>query len=156
MMNTFGGLDAVLTALSMAREITGEGKDSGLIRSLRCRGDLSTFADVVGTVATSLDDFDGWTLLAPTDDAFRNHCGVSDHRLMDPGYAEQLFRQHLVPRYLTREQIWSAAVVTTLAGQSLRVESIPRLGVSGAHLSDDDIRYRNGIVYAIDRLLVAH
>ncbi len=156
MMNTFGGLDAVLTALNMAREITGETHDGGLIRSLRSHGHMSTFADVVDAAATRFDEFDGWTLLAPTDDVFRDHFGIAGHRPVDPGYADQLLRRHLIPRFLSRERIWSAAVVTTLDGQPLRIESIPGLGVNGAHLGDDDIRYRNGIVYAINRLLLPH
>ncbi|MEO1582987.1 MAG: fasciclin domain-containing protein [Planctomycetota bacterium] len=110
--------------------------------------------------AELVDDIDaatGITVLAPTDAAF----GKLDQRAlentieMDPtGRLADVLRYHVIPERLTAAELASRRFVTTLDGQRLEIGTGRGLTIGGSTVRAADIEASNGIIHAIDAVLL--
>lgn len=97
---------------------------------------------------------DLYTIFIPENDAFQD-VEASLGRDLDPGRIPDLVRYHMAPGALTAEELAVSQSLKTLQGESLRFESDgASVRVGGASIVRPDIECTNGVLHAIDRLLV--
>lgn len=109
-----------------------------------------------------LDDFLGepgpYTILAPTDEAFEKLPAGTLESLLAPSSREQLLailKLHVVPGRIYADRAAAAASAPSLAGEDLRFSlEGGRLTVNGARIVRPDLEAANGVVHAIDRVLL--
>jgi hypothetical protein len=97
-----------------------------------------------------------FTVFAPTDDAFDDLPEGTVNRLLeDAGKLAAILAYHVVPgRFTTADAERLAGAVTTLEGSDLRISAKRRLTVNGAKVVHADLLAGNGVIHAIDRVLV--
>lgn len=96
-----------------------------------------------------------FTVFAPTDEAFRDlPAGVYEKLLKDRGKLKAVLNYHVVAGYFMVRDLKSGEVAT-LQGTSLTaVVSSSGVRVNEAHVTRADIAATNGIVHAIDVLIL--
>lgn len=120
---------------------------------------LATFAALLRKteLANVLGDPGPFTVFAPTDEAFDDlPSGEVEHLAEDEGKLAMLLAYHVVPGRFTSEQAARmAGGVTTIEGSDLRITDVPAgLTVNGARVVQPDIAADNGVIHAIDRVLL--
>jgi len=116
---------------------------------------------VAALVAAGLDDDlaapnGPFTVFAPTEAAFAAVPGEDLAALLEPANQaalQQLLLYHVVPGSLDSGDVLAAATLTTLEGSDLAVTVTPPT-VGGADLVTLDVGATNGIVHAVDAVLV--
>ena len=117
---------------------------------------------VAAVKAAGLEDAlrgDGpFTVLAPTDEAFAKIPREKLEALLQPanrGQLGEILKLHVLPGKLTARQLIAAGKAKTLQGGSV-VASIEdgRLTVNGAKVVATDVKADNGIIHAIDAVLL--
>ena len=133
--------------------------------------DVLATAEEAGTFETLLQAIDAaeltetlrgegpFTLFAPTDAAFAKLPEGELEALFDPENQEQLIdllKYHVVAEGLFIDYAVAAGAVETVQGQSLQVEaSDGKVLINGeAEVIDADITASNGMLHAIDTLLI--
>lgn len=113
------------------------------------------------SAAGLLDALDGegpFTLLAPTDAAFAALPEGELARLMEPGNRDELaaiLRGHVVPGALRAEEIAGlGGPLTGLDGAELSVAVDDEVRVAGTGIVAADIPATNGVIHAIDRVIL--
>ena len=99
-----------------------------------------------------------FTLLAPTDQAFAKIPKEKLDALLQPsnrGKLGEILKFHLIPGKLTAREVVAAGKARTVQGGSV-VASIEdgRLVVNGARVVATDVKADNGIIHAIDSVLI--
>jgi uncharacterized surface protein with fasciclin (FAS1) repeats len=96
-----------------------------------------------------------YTIFAPTDDAFRSlPAGALDAMLKDSGTLRPFLRNHIMAGALAANDILPGPL-KPLAGAQLRVTlEGSRIVVNGATVIDPDLRASNGVIHAVDAVLV--
>jgi uncharacterized surface protein with fasciclin (FAS1) repeats len=100
---------------------------------------------------------DAYTIFAPTDDAFDALPSGTVNRLFaDPEKLSAILAYHIVPgRFTSADAARLAGSVTTLEGSDLRIAGTPPdLTINGAHVVQADVVAENGVLHAIDQVLV--
>jgi uncharacterized surface protein with fasciclin (FAS1) repeats len=99
-----------------------------------------------------------FTVFAPTDEAFAKIPKETLESLLKPenrGKLGAILKLHVVPSKLEATQVAAAGKLRTLAGQSIPVSiDEGRLVVGGAKVIATDIKADNGIIHAIDAVLM--
>ena len=101
-----------------------------------------------------------FTVFAPTDEAFDKLAGDKVANLMKPEHREQLKRLlllHVVPGALMAEDLKKADSLKTESGQTLNVsvsQDFKDIKLADAHVILPKAEVRNGIVYALDTVLM--
>ncbi|KAI0230149.1 Transforming growth factor-beta-induced protein ig-h3 [Lamellibrachia satsuma] len=119
-------------------------------------GELVTALIVTG-LGNDLREEGPFTIFAPTDAAFRKAPQeVVDRILNNKEVLMKLLRYHVIERDLCSAAIISPTKITTREGQTLEVscDVSDRLTINGASASETDILASNGIIHAIDDLLI--
>lgn len=94
------------------------------------------------------------TLFAPTDDAFDQLDADAVAQLRsDPALLERVLRHHVVAARLTTDDLTTGPLLT-LADDELDVVVDGPAQVDGASIVDADVTALNGVVHAVDRLLL--
>ncbi|MCC6803605.1 MAG: fasciclin domain-containing protein [Anaerolineae bacterium] len=133
-----------------------------LIEVLQADGRFSTLLaliDAAGQTET-LSAGGPFTLLAPTDDAFAallGQLGMSpEQALTNPTLIRPVLLYHVVPgRYLYRHLTGGATLPTLLTDESVTFSlDAGILSVNGAPISDIDNLASNGVMYALDAVLL--
>lgn len=113
--------------------------------------------------ATQLDGAlsqDGpFTVFAPTDEAFRKQFTPEElNTLLLPENKAKLSRVlkfHVVPGNFSSQQVMEASSLKTLEGQSLPVEQTAGMvEIGDAKVVKTDVAARNGVIHAIDKVLM--
>ncbi|WP_152461315.1 fasciclin domain-containing protein [Roseivivax sp. THAF30] len=98
-----------------------------------------------------------FTVFAPTDEAFAAlPNGTLDALMMDDD-ADQLasiLTYHIVPRRLDVDDLRDGMTVSTLQGSSLEIENDGTVTVGGARIVSDAIPTSNGVIYAVDSVII--
>ena len=99
-----------------------------------------------------------FTVLAPTDEAFSKIPKEKLEALLQPankGQLAEILKFHVIPGRLTARQVVSAGKAKTLQGGSVSASiEEGRLVVGGAKVLATDIKADNGIIHAIDSVLI--
>ncbi len=98
-----------------------------------------------------------FTVFAPTDDAFDNLPeGTVNNLMQNVDKLTAILAYHIVPgRFESDDAARLSSAVTTLEGSDLRVaKTAIDLTVNGAHVIQTNIAADNGVLHAIDQMLV--
>jgi len=147
-----GGSDDSMDASS---ELTGIGTivdvavDSGTFETLVA---ALTAADLV----TTLSGEGPFTVFAPTDDAFANlPAGVLDGLLLPENKAllAQILTYHVLSGKVLAPEVTDGDVAT-VEGQTIKLSTANGITVNGAEVLIGDIDATNGVIHAIDQVLL--
>lgn len=120
-------------------------------------GGFTTFAAAIEAAGLSgeLGAKGPFTVFAPTDEAFKRlPAGAYDNLLRDKGRLKAVLNYHVVSGYFMAGDLKSGEV-TTLQGTSLTaVVSSSDVRVNEARVTKADIAATNGIVHAIDAVIL--
>jgi len=96
-----------------------------------------------------------FTVFAPTDDAFdRLPEGALDELLEDQEKLAAVLTFHGVPGRVRASALDRVAAVKTVQGQSLEVDTSMRVKIGSAYVIQPDIEISNGVLHAIDSVLL--
>ena len=96
-----------------------------------------------------------FTVFAPTDEAFKKlPPGAYDALLKDAGKLRAVVNSHVVPGYFLARDMKSGEVTTVQGTPLTAAGSSSDLRVNGARVTKADIAATNGIVHAIDAVIL--
>lgn len=96
-----------------------------------------------------------FTFFAPTDEAFEGFLRADPTNILaDRRRLRSVLTYHLVPGRLSYSDVQQLPSLRTLHGQSLSIDLHPRTTINGARVVRADIECGNGIIHAIDSVLV--
>jgi hypothetical protein len=140
--------------------VIGEDDSGNVLDALRDDGRFDTLYDLLVNVAPphfeGYMSSPGWnlTLLAPTDDAFEGLPeGVLDNLRADPDTLSRVLDYHVVLSYVRTEDIATGEVETVYGFLEVTAEN-GAIQFGEAHVIEANIEASNGIIHAIDALLV--
>jgi uncharacterized surface protein with fasciclin (FAS1) repeats len=142
-------------SVARQRETAHELKD--IVDTIVDAGRFRTFAAAIGAVRLSeaLRGTGPFTLFAPVDAAFEKLSRAAVNRLLDPEKLAAIVMYHIVTDQLTTDAIVRLHSATTVEGSKLTIEAFrDGFNVDKARLVETDIECLNGIVHAIDTLLM--
>jgi uncharacterized surface protein with fasciclin (FAS1) repeats len=120
-------------------------------------GHFTTFTAAINAAGLSpeLAAKGPFTVFAPTDEAFKKlPAGAYDSLLKDAGKLKAILKYHVVSGYFMARDL-KAGEVSTLQGTPLTaVVSSSDVRVNGARVTKADIVATNGIVHAIDAVIL--
>lgn len=134
---------------------TGPAKN--IVDSTIAAGNFTTFA--AGIKAAGLTDAlsakGPFTVFAPTDDAFAKlPAGAWDGLLKDSAKLKAVLNYHVVSGHFIAREV-KAGEVMTLQGSTLTAEkAFGDLSVNGARITQRDVVATNGIIHAIDAVIL--
>jgi uncharacterized surface protein with fasciclin (FAS1) repeats len=128
-----------------------------VIDTVIAAGHFTTFAGAVRAagLTNSLAAKGPFTVFAPTDEAFKKlpH-GAYDALLKDAGRLQAVLNYHVVPGYFMSRDLKSGEMMTTQGSALTAVVSTGDVRVNGARVTKADIVATNGIVHAIDAVIL--
>ena len=140
-----------------AARTTNTAPTKNIVDTMTAVGNLTTFANAIN-VAGLTDQLSAkgpFTVFAPTEEAFKKlPAGAYDNLLKDVGKLKAVLSYHVVSGY--------SAVRDVKAGESMTLQGSPLtaavsssdIWVNGAHVTKADIAATNGIVHAIDAVIL--
>jgi len=120
-------------------------------------GRFKTFAAAIGAVrlAEALRGKGPFTLFAPIDAAFEKLTRGAVNQLLDPEKLAAIVMYHVVIDRLTTDAIARLHSATTVHGGKLRFgASHDGFTIDDARLIEADVECSNGVIHAIDTILV--
>jgi len=130
-----------------------------IIDSTSAAGNLATFASAVNAAGLTdeLSAKGPFTVFAPTDDAFKKlPAGAYENLLKDAGKLRAVLSYHVVSGYFAARDLKSGETMT-LQGSALTAavsSSASDVRINGARVTQTDIIATNGIVHAIDAVIL--
>jgi uncharacterized surface protein with fasciclin (FAS1) repeats len=96
-----------------------------------------------------------FTVFAPTDEAFKKlPAGSYDSVLKDVGKLKAILNYHVVPGYFAARDVKSGELMTLQGSPLTAAVSSSDVRVNGARVTKSDIVAMNGIVHAIDAVIL--
>ncbi|MGP1347324.1 MAG: fasciclin domain-containing protein [Phycisphaerales bacterium] len=133
---------------------------SNLVEVASSAGQFATLlaaAEAAGLVGTLTGD-QAYTILAPTDDAFKALPAGTVESLLKPENRSKLrdiLTYHVIPGRVFAEQAIAADRAATVNGKTVNFGIRDgRLTVNGANLVGTDIEASNGVIHVIDRVIL--
>jgi len=120
-------------------------------------GHFATFAAALSAagLTTELAGKGPFTVFAPTDEAFKKlPAGAYDNLLKDAGRLKAILNYHVVPGYFMARDLKSGEVATAQGTSLTAVVSSSDVRVNGARVTKADMVATNGIVHAIDAIIL--
>jgi uncharacterized surface protein with fasciclin (FAS1) repeats len=117
----------------------------------------TTFAAAIKAagLTTELAAKGPFTVFAPTDEAFRKlPAGAYDNLLKDAGKLKAVLNYHVVSGYFMARDLKSGELATVQGTPLTAVVSSSHVRVNGAGVTTVDIVATNGIVHAIDAVIL--
>ena len=115
---------------------------------------LVTAVKAAGLVDT-LKSEGPFTVFAPTDDAFAKLPeGALDELLADKEKLTSVLTYHVAPGRVGSSALGGVAAVKTVQGQTLDVDTSVGVKVGSAYVVQPDIETSNGVIHAIDSVLL--
>jgi uncharacterized surface protein with fasciclin (FAS1) repeats len=118
---------------------------------------FATFAGAVNAagLTTELAGKGPFTVFAPTDEAFKKlPAGAYDNLLKDAGKLKAIVNYHVVSGYFMARDLKAGEVATAQGTPLTAVVSSSDVRVNGARVTKADIVATNGIVHAIDAVIL--
>jgi uncharacterized surface protein with fasciclin (FAS1) repeats len=128
-----------------------------IVDTMIAAGHFTTFASAVKTAGLTdeLAAKGPFTVFAPTDEAFKRlPAGSYDSVLKDVGKLKAILNYHVVSGYLAARDLKSGEVMTLQGSPLTAVVSSSDVRINGARVSHADIVATNGIVHAIDAVIL--
>jgi len=128
-----------------------------IVDAVTAAGNFTTF--VAGLKSAGLTDKlsgkDPFTVFAPTDEAFKKlpH-GAMEALVKDSAKLKAVLSFHVVAGHLLAREIKSSEVMTLQGTPLIAAVSSTGLQVNGAHVEQIDCEATNGVVHAIDTVVV--
>lgn len=100
-----------------------------------------------------------FTVFAPTDRAFTQLPPPVFRDLLKPENKEKLqgiLTYHVVQGRVTADDVLERKTIPTVQGQELRIDTSDGVTIEGAILLQTDIPCSNGVIHAIDSILLPH
>jgi uncharacterized surface protein with fasciclin (FAS1) repeats len=120
-------------------------------------GNFTTFAAAINAagLTDTLAAKGPFTVFAPTEEAFRKlPAGAYDTLLRDSAKLKAILSYHVIPGYSMARDMKSGEVMT-LQGTTLTASVSPQdVRVNGARVTQADIVASNGVVHAIDTVIL--
>lgn len=136
------------------------GKPGNIVEIARKAGKFNTLLTAAGQagLADTLSGDGPFTVLAPTDEAFASLPTGTVAELLKPQNRDQLraiLLAHVIKGRLDAAKLLTAGSATTLGGQEVAVTIAEgRLRAGGAKVVLNGVGASNGIIHAIDRVLI--
>jgi len=134
---------------------TGPAKN--IVDSTIAAGNFTTFAAAIKSagLTDALSAKGPFTVFAPTDDAFAKlPAGAWDGLLKDSAKLKAVLNYHIVSGHFIAREV-KAGEVMTLQGSTLTAEkAFGDLSVNGARITQRDVVATNGIIHAIDAVIL--
>lgn len=131
---------------------------SSLMETLVNDGRFDTFVSALqaSNLSDRLHASGPFTVFAPTDDAFTGLPeGVVDRMMDDVSSLTRVTSYHLLEGRLNAEAIEAQRQLVTVEGSDLRIQRLDgRSFVDDAMIVDADLRADNGIIHAVDAVLL--
>lgn len=130
-----------------------------LVDTLSKNAEFSILAKAI-TAAGLADAFKGkgpYTVLAPTNDAFNKFPKETMTDLMKPENKDNLanlLKYHVIEGKIMSEDIGKLKTAKTLQGQEIKVDTTDGVKINGAKLQARNNEAINGVIHAIDAVLV--
>jgi uncharacterized surface protein with fasciclin (FAS1) repeats len=134
---------------------TGPAKD--IVNTVIGAGNFTTFASSVKSagLTDALAAKGPFTVFAPTDEAFRKlPSGALESLLKDSAKLKAVLNYHIVSGYLLAKDVKPGEVMTLQGSTLTAVISSADVRVNGARITQADIAATNGIVHAIDTVIL--
>jgi uncharacterized surface protein with fasciclin (FAS1) repeats len=128
-----------------------------IIDSTIAAGNLATFASAVDAAGLTgeLAAKGPFTVFAPTDDAFKKlPAGAYDNLLKDVGKLKAVLGYHVVSGYFAARDLKSGETMTLQGSPLTAAVSSSDVRINGARVTQTDIIATNGIVHAIDAVIL--
>jgi uncharacterized surface protein with fasciclin (FAS1) repeats len=128
-----------------------------IVDTMIAAGHFTTFASAVKAsgLTDELAAKGPFTVFAPTDEAFKRlPAGSYDSVLKDVGKLKAILNYHVVSGYLATRDLKSGEVMTLQGSPLTAVVSSSDVRINGARVSNADIAATNGIVHAIDAVIL--
>ncbi len=128
-----------------------------IVDAAAAAGDFSTLATAIqaADLVSTLKGEGPYTVFAPTDEAFaRLPEGQLDSLLKDKEKLANVLTYHVVPGKLMSADVVKVEEAATVQGQSLKVDTSEGVKVDGATVIKADIVASNGVIHAIDTVLI--
>jgi len=143
-------------ATETARNNTA-GPAKNIVDTAIAAGNFTTFA--AGIKAAGLTDAlaakGPFTVFAPTDEAFKKlPSGAYDALLKDSGKLKAILNYHVVSGYFMAKDVKSGEVMTLQGSTLTAAVSFSDVRVNGARVTQADLATSNGIVHAIDAVIL--
>ncbi|GGG20275.1 fasciclin domain-containing protein [Pontibacter amylolyticus] len=157
-----GPVEAQAANALQSPESTNDARVSArsLLDNIAANSDLSTFNSLLrkAGVAKSLSGTGPYTVLAPTEAAFRglpdslrDNLESSEHREL----VQQLLNNHIIAGKLTTSDLQDGAILKTAAGHQLKVaKRDDKIQIGNALMEKPDGMSSNGVLHTIDKVLV--
>jgi uncharacterized surface protein with fasciclin (FAS1) repeats len=132
--------------------------EANLVETAAIAGSFTTLAAAVRAagLVDALSASGPFTMFAPTDDAFTKLTRAElDALLADKAALTRVLTHHVVPEVVKAPTPGSPTAATTLNGSELTITAKDRgFRVNGARVVKTQIRASNGVIHAIDTVLM--
>jgi uncharacterized surface protein with fasciclin (FAS1) repeats len=128
-----------------------------IVDTVIAAGHFTTFAAAINAAGLTADlaARGPFTVFAPTDEAFKKlPAGAYDSLLKDAGKLKAVLNYHVVSGYLMAKDLKSGEVATAQGTPLTAVVSSSDVRVNGARVTKTDIAATNGIMHAIDAVIL--
>jgi uncharacterized surface protein with fasciclin (FAS1) repeats len=120
-------------------------------------GNFTTLA--AGLKAAGLTDIlskkGPFTVFAPTDDAFKKlPAGAMDALLKDSAKLKAVLNYHVIAGHVSAKDMKTGEVITLQGSPLTAVVESSEVRVNGAHVRKDDLVATNGVIHAIDAVIM--
>ncbi len=96
-----------------------------------------------------------FTVFAPSEEAFAQLPeGTVEALLLEPDTLAKVLTYHVVPGRVTAADVDGPATASTVNGEQLTISIDGAIHVDGAQVLSADIEASNGVIHAIDRVLL--
>lgn len=133
------------------------GPKKNIVDTMIAAGHFTTFTSAIraADLTDELAAKGPFTVFAPTDEAFKKlAAGGYDALVKDAGRLKAILHYHVVSGYFAANEVKSGDLMT-LQGSALKAAvSPPDVRVNGARVTKADIVATNGIVHAIDAVIL--
>jgi uncharacterized surface protein with fasciclin (FAS1) repeats len=136
---------------------TNTAPTKNVVDTMIAAGHFTTFASAVKAAGLTdeLAAKGPFTLFAPTDEAFKKlPAGSYENVLKDVGKLRAILNYHVVSGYLAARDVKSGEVMTLQGSPLTAAVSSSDIRVNGARVTKADIVAMNGIVHAIDAVIL--
>lgn len=132
-------------------------RERKMVEAANESGNFSTLVSAVKTadLVDALDAPGPLTLFAPTDEAFRKlPKGTVEQLMSDRAMLRSVLQHHVVSGKVTTKDAISTHSYRALDGSELNIDTCEGMNVNGAKVVEADIAVRNGVIHAIDTVLM--
>ena len=130
-----------------------------LVETILRHAEFSILTKMIGVsgLANILKNKGPFTILAPTDAAFNKLPPETLTSLMKPENKEglgTLLEYHIIPGKLMSADIIKLMTAKTVLGQKIKINTYNDIKINGAKLQGRNIEAMNGVIHAIDTVLI--